>query len=134
MSSCSFTVSLRVSGIEFDPELVSYKLGITPRWKQLAGNKRIAPSGKELPGFYEVNKCSYQLCERREGSLSDFISEQIIKLESCSLSFRELAKSGGKAEFFIGLYISGNSGEVLKFDVLERLGALGVDLSLDVYS
>lgn len=101
MNPYSFTVSLRISGVEFDPDLVSSQLEITPKWKQVAGKKRVAPSGQELSGFYETNKCSYQLCERREGDLNEFIFEQANKLESCSLSFRDLAYSGGGGQSFL---------------------------------
>jgi hypothetical protein len=133
MNPYSFTVSLRLSGARFDPDSASTQLGMVPKWKHVSGEKRIAPSGRELSGFYETNACSYLLCQKRVGSLSEFISEQVSMLEEKSVSFRQIAESGGKAEFFVGLYVSGNSGEVIRYNLLERLGALGIDLSLDIY-
>ncbi|WP_256388442.1 hypothetical protein [Pandoraea sp. PE-S2R-1] len=36
-------------------------------------------------------------------------------------------------EFFIGWFSTGNTGETLDFELLKKLGELGIDLALDVY-
>ena len=47
--------------------------------------------------------------------------------------FRRIRDGGGNAEFFIGWFSTGNTGDTLSHDLLKKLGDLQIDLALDVY-
>ncbi|SEA75069.1 hypothetical protein SAMN05216411_1274 [Nitrosospira multiformis] len=47
--------------------------------------------------------------------------------------FRRIREDGGRAEFFIGWFSSGNTGDTFSHDLLRKMGELKIDLALDVY-
>ena len=48
--------------------------------------------------------------------------------------FCEIRAGGGSVEFFVGWFLKGgNSGDAFEPELLARLGALDIRLSLDIY-
>ncbi|RBH52316.1 MULTISPECIES: DUF4279 domain-containing protein [Pseudomonas] len=133
MHPYEFSVSLRFSGVDFDPELIPASLGLEPTSKHSKGQTRTTPTEKSLKGVHETNYCSFLLCKKRSGDLNTFLSGELDKLEKHSKYFEAHIASENKIEFFIGWYGAGNIGEVFSYLLLRRMGGLGIDMALDIY-
>ncbi|MBT1539272.1 hypothetical protein B7R78_0019905 [Ralstonia solanacearum] len=47
--------------------------------------------------------------------------------------FQAIRRDGGRAEFFIGWYSTGNTGDTFDSELLKQIGELEIDLAFDVY-
>jgi hypothetical protein len=65
--------------------------------------------------------------------LVEKISALADKMEPHRKFLSRFRSQGGRAEFFVGWYFVGNSGDVLSSDLMARLAKLKIDLSLDIY-
>lgn len=104
----------------------------------MAGERRSTPKGNELK---DINKETYWTADlHREKSLSsrempleDFLAKQLVRLKKAEKHFRPIRKTGGRIEFFVGLFCDKNMGAEIPSSVLAAMGKLGIDLSLDIY-
>lgn len=133
MPENTYTISLRIKGDHFAPDLVSASLGLPAQWKQKMGEQRRAPNGQCLDGFYETNYSSFLLCRKERGLLSEYLEKNLYQLESKKDTLNQVTKSGNSVELFIGWYGENHIGDILSGQLLSRLGALGISLSLDIY-
>jgi hypothetical protein len=46
----------------------------------------------------------------------------------------ELRSTGGRVEYFLGLFIDSNGGFGLDHEQMKSIGSTGIDLSLDIYN
>ena len=65
--------------------------------------------------------------------MSNAIGEALDQLVPCREFFHRVRTEDRVAEFFVGWFFNGNSGEVFDCDLLARLADLQIDLSFDVY-
>jgi hypothetical protein len=136
MAEYRYSISLRVTHPTMDLDVVTDVLGITPGVIQKIGEPRRTPGGTTLPGHYTGNFWTSRLADD-ESIKRDLNSALNVAMDAvvagCSL-FGEIAKTGGRTEFFIGWFFDeGNSGDVLEHRLLARLGSMCIDLSFDVY-
>ena len=68
-----------------------------------------------------------------EKSLAVAVNEVADQLTLGRDFFHKVRTEGGGAEFFIGWFFEGNSGDEFKTGLLTKLASLQIDLSLDIY-
>jgi hypothetical protein len=116
-----FAVGLRLSHPTITPDEITSELGINPRHAR----------ARSRGGFYW---CS----EQERGEDEEFISaiDKFLDLLTPHAAFlRSFKSTGGTAELFVGWFTSARSGgATLPADRLAEMGALGIDLSPDVYA
>ena len=133
-----YSVSLRISHPTINPDTLSKRLGLQPSRKWMAGERRSTPKGDELKG---INKETYWTADlhreksllSRKMALEDFLAKQLVRLKKVEKYFRHIQKTGGRIEFFVGLFCDKNMGAEIPSSMLAAMGKLGIDLSLDIY-
>jgi len=133
MNPFDFSVSLRVFSNNIDPSEVSSTLGLEAEGEHRKGEPRRRPDGVLLKGVYEANYCSYHVKRHGDEELHETLARFTDSLMKHKDVFRKIFVDGGKAEYFIGWFTFGDSGDIFKHDLLGKLGALHIDLALAVY-
>ena len=135
-----FTVSLRIWHPQMDPELISKNLKLKPSIIHKAGEPRMTPNGIVLKGmnkenYWLANFHNYKNISTKKISLENYLFDQITILETSASFFRRIRRSGGRIEFFVGIFCNKkNIGAEFPFALHAALGKLGIDLSLDIYT
>jgi len=133
MNKFKFDVSFRVKHPSVDPDQLSTKLGLLAHRKWRAGDQRKTPKGELLGGIYKESYLSCRITHEKSDDLAKVIRETTLRLSTHKELLRELSMTGGKLEYFIGWYSSGNSGEEFDALLLKEAAELGIGLSFDFY-
>ena len=135
MNSYQYTISLRLEHPSANPADFTSALGLTPSRCWLVGEPRSTAKGRPMKGTYAESFWTVTLAEGQwpEMALPAVISDLLDQLAARKDFFRQLRAEGGKAEFFVGWFFDGQSGDVFSCDLLARMADLKIDLSLDVY-
>ncbi len=133
MHAFRFSVSLRFFTQTVEPDEICALLGLKPKWMHRIGEPRVNPKGTLLGGVYEISYCSFRLTQVDGEGLNDMLSRVVQSLTQHKKIFHRIRDGGGRAEFFIGWYSSGNTGDTFDHGLLEKLSDLKIDLALDVY-
>lgn len=133
MKAFEFDVSLRFFGKSFDPSDLAAEIGMKPVYTHKIGERRKTPKGTALEGVYDVSYCSCDVERLDDEELSETLRRSVDFLEQHKDLFNKIRSQGGRAEFFIGWFSTGNTGDTLPYELLAKLGALKIDLALDVY-
>lgn len=130
----NYELSLQLSHPTADPATFTEALGLDCTGRRiLAGEPRSTPKGTPLEGVYPRSHWSHRFQPREAVDLVSHVSSIVAQLEMASEFFRQHAADGGDAELFLGLFVDGNFDDILPAELLAQLGALGIDLRLDVY-
>jgi hypothetical protein len=117
-----------------DPDDISRALGVKPKVKWKAGDRRSTPTGQLLEG---TNEHTYWCSEAIRGTgweLSERLTSQVVALYTHEDFLRRFSATGGTVEYSVGCFGDReNIGITLEADLLKRLGNLDVELSLDIY-
>jgi hypothetical protein len=70
---------------------------------------------------------------KADETLTDSLLRCLELLEPHRAFLDQLVRTGGYIEVFVGWFMGGNTGEALGSELLQRMGNLGVSLSLDIY-
>ena len=133
-----YCVALRIWHPTINPDSITQKMGLQPEFKCAVGEPRSTPKGETLKG---INKETYWTANLHKGknlgsreiALEDYLTDQVSKLKKSEGYFRHIRKTGGRIEFFVGLFCNKNMGAELPSSLLAGMGKLGIDLSLDIY-
>ncbi len=133
-----YAVSLRVIHPNFHPDDITENIGIQPWRSWMAGNPRSTPTGKLLNGVYNETYWTAELHKAKslhsiKIPLEDFLAGQVRLLLKCRSFLKRIRKTGGRTEFFVGLFCTKNMGAELPSSLLGSMAEMGIDLSLDVY-
>jgi len=117
-----------------DPEDISVALGMKPQYHWKVGERRTTPTGQLLTG---VNESTYWCSAGVDGqgfALAESLSSHLLMLERRREFLTEFVSTGGSVDYFVAWFTDGmNTGATLDWELLKRLGALQIDLDLDVY-
>lgn len=133
MNPYSFSLSFRVRHSSLKCEEIASVIGLEPKFIQNVGEDRKTPKGKNLSGKYIETYCSFELEPKTHGILEDALRKWCEYLSAHIDFLKGIRASGGKAEFFAGVFLSGNSGIELEPADLASAASIGVSLSLDLY-
>jgi hypothetical protein len=112
---------------------ISELLNMQPRLSQNVGARRSTPKGELLPGTNKLTFCTFPLAKGPDSKLIAAIRDSNKSLLTKQRHIRSIIRSGGRLEYFLGLFLNGNSGFELDVEIAEELAKLGVKLSLDIY-
>jgi len=133
-----FSVSLRIAGDDLDPSNVTELLEMEPYHAHKKGdpNTGKAKSGKIIhyapfqTGLWEIRSNLDRHCRLHE----HFIN-LLERLEPHRDKLAELCKDGFELDFFCGHFFADahQPGYSLSYDILVRIGALGITLNICLY-
>lgn len=133
MHKVKHSVSLRFFSQTADLDDVCSRLGLTPKWLQKIGEPRISPKGLPLGGSYDRSYCSVKLEIHETDDVHQTLERAVLNLIHHKDVLHDVRRGGGRVEFFVGWHSVGNTGDTFDFDLLTKIGVLGIDLALDVY-
>lgn len=97
----NYRVSLQVWHPDADPRNLVAGIGLPPLRFWAVGDQRVTPKGTRLPGTYHESYCAFDLGERSDGDLAEFLRHTLSKLERAAPFIDELRQTGGKVTFFV---------------------------------
>ena len=133
MNRFKFDLSFRIRHPQMDAEKICVQLGLEAKHKWTAGSQRKTPKGDLLEGTYDESYCTFPIDHDEETELADLIKSSTQSLKLCEHFLQLISSTGGRLEYFIGWYSSGNSGEEFDADLIAELANLGIGLSFDFY-
>jgi hypothetical protein len=121
-----------------NPEVITTKLGKKPSRLWIAGEPRTTPKGNKIEGIWKESYWTAPLHPRksissRKTQFESFLSTALDELAPHSRFIKTILAGGGRAEFFVGLFGDKNYGFELEPELLQRIGKIGLRLSLDIY-
>jgi hypothetical protein len=110
------------------------QFGLQANFIHSVGSQRTTPKGTLLDGVYERTYVSFPLDIEENKSVEDFLM-QIINAEFLDNEdyMNKFISSGGKLEFFLGIYCEDACGIELEQELIQKLAKKGVGVSLDIY-
>ena len=135
MNNYRYSFSLRLRHPFMAPQDITDALGLQPSRSWRGREPRSMPTGTPLSG---VNSDIYWTTKLGEGSwpptsLPTAIGAALDELSDRRAFLHQIRAEGGQAEFFIGWFFEGQSGDTLPYGLLAQAADLGIDLSFDVY-
>ncbi|MET4677731.1 MULTISPECIES: hypothetical protein [unclassified Luteibacter] len=128
------SISLRLTSFIIPADFMISTVGMTPLFAWNKGESRLLPYGKELNSVKENSYASFRLFENDDRWLPEMLSESVERLRIHRNFFHQLKNDeGGRAEFFIGWFLSRSGGDTLPSSLLLEVANLGLDLSFDIY-
>lgn len=128
-----FTVSLRFTHPVMKWEEFAGALGRSPEFSWNAGEPRKTPKGTPLEGIRKETYACFSLVDKTSGDLGDLLTNVLEKLEPMKRFFEHCLITGGKHEFFIGVFAKADMGLDLEPLLLAKMGDMGIRLSLCFY-
>jgi hypothetical protein len=136
-----YCVSLSIVHPTADPELITAAItSLRPRIQAMAGSERLGKDGKPIVPNRKVMLSHWlanlhdepKMCSS-DKPVSDFILEQLVKLEKHHSLFAHLQQLG-QVTLRIGWFSDTNySADVLTAKTLKKCGDLGIDIELNYY-
>ena len=128
-----FAIGLMIKHPTMDPARISMELGLQPWHSWKAGEPRVTPVGKRLPG---VNPTSYWVSrEEVTGKRLFFenVLELVSRLEPSSQFIAEIVDGGGFVSITVQLPGERNIGDSMDWPGLARIAALKIELGIEVF-
>ena len=126
-------MSLRIWHPCYDPEFISSKIEMEPKHAWKANTPRRSPDGHFVEGVYDSTYCSFPLNDSSDVSLPVYIKKCSRSLYRHKDFFHDIRASGGRVEYFIGLFLQNDSGETFDVTLLKDLADLQIELGLCLY-
>ncbi len=133
MKNKEISISMRILHPKLSAEEITAIMKCEPDRAESVGAPRTTPKGQPLDGIYSESFWMKKF-NVRKSSLRQAIEKALTLAESVPSATLQLTRGGGRIEFFIGWFIDKNTGDVLPFDLLKKVGDLQIDLSFDVYN
>jgi hypothetical protein len=133
MDTGKYELSFRVWHPAMSPEEISVGLRSKPNISWCVGEPRRTPKGAALPGVYDE---TYWVADVSEPPtpviLAMAIAEMLSDLETKASFLQRVAETQGTAEVLV--IWSGSGGLTLPAGLLQRMSALNINLSIDIYT
>lgn len=128
-----YSVRLLIRHPNIDPDRITSTLRLTPHLAAVAGSVRKNPLGAVLPGLHKDSVWSYWFRAERKRQFFSDAAKLIDKLEPHKTFLTEIEQGGGSICLILDLPGDINMGSVLSWRDLARLGALRIDLGIEVF-
>jgi hypothetical protein len=96
------------------------------------GKPRTTPRGDPLAGVWP-HSYAYTRLGVHGATLAECLDRGLEMVEPFSAELTEFVDAGGNAELFVGWHFERNSGDIIGWEMLQRLSRCKLALSLDVY-
>lgn len=129
-----YMIRLLIKHPSIDPATITAKLGLAPTgMTRRSGAPRETPKGNPLPGLWHQSTWSHHIDIRDKRSFFDEVVQLLELLEPNAAFLSEIIDSGGAIEMTVDLFGERNIGDSLGADHLRRLGALRINLGVEVF-
>lgn len=133
-SGVAVKAAFRVMGPDLEPEVVSQLLGLEPTEAHRRGDPRVGKSGRRYSDFAE-GLWGWRPDLAESEPLAEHLRALLDVMEPKAVRLQRLKEMGLRLDLFVGVFGSaGNFALILEQELLSRLGRLGADLVLDMYS
>jgi hypothetical protein len=99
----------------------------------VAGEPKQTPTGRALPGIFEqsywVSRVAFSAKKGFKEPIGDIV--ELLSKHKCLLL--ELKDTGGTIELYLQLPGSFNNGDTMESSILETIGGMGINLSIEVF-
>ena len=134
MSMSTMAVTFRLMLDVLDPAEITAAMGLAPTHAHAKDDPMMNPSGTEQRGIYSEGLWSKSSSLGETDSVSAHIEQLLTLVKGGRDLFDRVKREGGRVDIFVGGRIDdGNGGFTLPAAIMEQLGALGIDLELDLY-
>lgn len=133
MNPFSFRVILRFFPGSLDPKAICAELALEPDRLEVMGEPRKTFTGKLLSGTYEYSLCQFEPQQNKGEDLNEMLDRVCNSLLPHQDLIRRIRDVGGRVEFYVYWFSIDNSGDTFSWELINKLGKLGIDLVLDVY-
>jgi hypothetical protein len=133
MNPYKYCISLRFSGVGFEPEDISTALSLTPNNSWKTGDPIINPPNTASRGNRRKSYWSHRFETDEHADLESSLSVVLALLLPHRLFLQGLASKGIDIELFIGLFGDENYGFTITPTHSKDLAELGIEIGFDVY-
>ena len=128
-----YNVRLLIRHPSINPDIITRTLQLTPHLSAMAGTARKGPKGHNLPGLYRHSVWSHSFRIEHNRYFFRDVVKLIGRLEPHRAFLADLSEGGGTLSMIIDLPGDTNIGDVLPWREVGRLGALRIDLGVEVF-
>ncbi|KAB8194410.1 DUF4279 domain-containing protein [Lysobacter maris] len=130
-----YQLSLRISHPSIAADMIGQELGLVPLHAYTAGDEKRTPKGTAIRG--KPRKMTFWVSKIADTDASTSLEDALLtltrKLATRQAFLAELVASGGRVEYFVGLFVDRCAGVEISSALMVQLVKLGIDLSFDVY-
>ena len=117
-----YSLSLRFRHPSIPPDDIESILSMTAEVKQRRGEPKTTPKGRLISNRpYTSNYCCIHLSKGTDRGLPRAMAAARKRLGRFHEYLQKYRRTGGKIEFFLGLFLDGNSGFVLSSEEMASL-------------
>jgi hypothetical protein len=129
-----FKVSLRVFHPTWPADDIIAHFGRKPKIANSVGEQRRTSKGTKLDGTYSRTYVSFELEVAQEAELEESLKSELASPMLADTTYLKTCTStGGEVEFFVGVFLTGDSGIMLTPELTEALSRKKLTLRLDIY-
>ena len=128
-----YKISLRITHPSMQSDEITKSLELAPTLSYTAGDRKVTPKGTEVPGRRRESYWCYDL-PTNDDAIEYEIERCNAALGGKRAALEHITDGGGRVQYFVGWFSSGNSGFTLPHRVSRQLADLRIDLSLDLYT
>lgn len=132
-ASYESAISLRVWHPSVLSSEITAAIGLSPFLSNDVGAVRRTPTGQSLNGVYAQTYWVYKFGTPKQAEIEDSISKALAVLSAKRDFLNRICTTGGRSEFFIGMFLEKNAGIELDLNLIRQVGELGLGLSFDVF-
>lgn len=133
MNPYRYALSFRVRHPTLKAIEIQDSLSLIPEVSHSVGERRRTPTGAALDGLYKETYCTFKKSKGPDSQLDSELERCNAALSKHKSFLSKIKDSGGRLEYFVGLFLDGNSGFSVTSDEMRQMQELGIDLSLDIY-
>jgi hypothetical protein len=126
-------ISLRLWHPTLSAAAIISEFDLKIRFSNSVNEHRKTPTGIPLDGVYKETYCCFQWKEKRLGRLDRDMISGCEYLEKHLVFLQEFLRTGGRLEFYVGIFLQGDSGFEIDNALFRRMQALGLGLSVEMY-
>jgi hypothetical protein len=128
MAPLDYSVSIRIRHKIFTPSEITAELRLNPKHFWAVGSAKASGEGVRHESYW-----THEFKHPKDVELAIFLNSVVDKLSIHKMFFEKLVLTQGSIEFFIGCFLNGNQGEIFDWQLLRKIAALRISLSLDIY-
>lgn len=133
MSAPISSISLRLCHPTLPHSDIVREIGMKAEFSHTVGQQRRTPKGRLLEGLYRETYCCFKIKKKGASHLDDDLRPWCDFLEKHAIFLQVFLETGGRLEFYISIFLDGDRGFELDGPMLQRISALGVGLSVEMY-
>jgi hypothetical protein len=133
MNEFRYVVSLRAGHPTMPADAIRSVVGLPSEFMQTAGQAFTTRSGKKTSRINKRSWIIFRLPVSGDDDLASTLDRWSDYLTGRTDGLLRLRREGVDFDFFVGLFLEGNSGVELPPPLLQKMAALGITLGLDIY-